>query len=209
MSLVQHYESYKASVSRDALPAFADYAKSRATADPELWPTVYDFLTHAVSMIKKAAVANDVQTYGDWLTSHQGAMIQLFEHMVNDEVKKYQTPDEAALALLEKGWNWFKFSRITVNFTSHVWIPRYSKQLMSAIEGTLPCYTADEMRVILAAKPAPVIMSAIAEQKKQTRCVITEITPNGQIGCFSVKYANSPFVREWTLQLLPAESEAA
>jgi len=138
MDLNKHFQTYRASLGKDALDGCQQFAKNAPTAQPESYPTVHDYLNLALNNVRTAVDANNVDEYKIWISRHRSGMVALFEKMVDGAVRSIEgTPVLILYTLIhDKGWNWFKFcpASLTVSMTLHKevpervdvhWIPRY------------------------------------------------------------------------------------
>lgn len=197
MELRSHYESYQEAVKKDALEGFAEYAAKTPTREPALWPTVYDYLTHAVRSIKAAIQKGDESEYVKWIERHQETMILLFEHMVLDHTKPFATVDEKLVAVLNKGWRWYKFSDLVVHFTNHTWIPRYTEKFWTE---PVP-FCADEMEEVLDANPPFDTVEKILQLKKDELVLLFGVRPAGYTAMSLGDLNKNGHVNEWTWRL--------
>lgn len=143
MNLSKHFESYRASLRKDALDGFDEYASIVGTAKPDRFPKVIDYLKYAFQCTSSAVKSVDEQGYKAWVVRHQEAMIALFDRMVGDHLWDYEntTPEDLFDMIQRLGWNWYKFCRLPILFKLRtglnggpdklldmVFIPRYAPE---------------------------------------------------------------------------------
>ena len=112
MDLQKHYESYIASLREDALEHYEQYAKDSPTKYPAQWPTIFDYISDLVPIIRGAIANGDSMRYLDALKKHQFAMVSLFSKMVMELIWDCRDAHaEDLLKELSAGWrgNWVKF----------------------------------------------------------------------------------------------------
>lgn len=168
MNIASHFESYRASLKRDALEGFDEYATIVATAKPDAYPKVIDYLKHAFSRTASAVQSGVEAEYRIWVERHQGAMVALFDRMVEDELWDYRgtTAKDLMDLITNRGWHWFKFCRKSLCFTMSgivegkldvVFIPRYAESFRkewAAAEGRV-VFDAAEGRYLFGEKKGP------------------------------------------------------
>lgn len=201
MNIKEHYETYRELLSKDALKGYEDYAKKTPTAQQEKWPSVYDYLAHAVTHVRASVQSYNVDDYKKWLPRHQEAMILLFEFMAKDVVRLNGSTEEAFSALFALGWNWYKFSNVIAHFDNHIWVPRYCKQFDREINSKKPCFSADEMQLVLKNKPHKYIVDAMISAKKDRPQMITHIDEHGRFTVVNPTLANKQSIVDWTQEL--------
>jgi hypothetical protein len=201
MDLKNHYESYRASLHRDSLEGFVDYAKAAPTGDPKRWPNTYDYISDIVVRLQHAVGSGDDHKYKELVQCHREAMLMLFEKMVSDFSKTFEHDEDKILKVVDRGWNWYKFSRGIVRFDNHVWIPRYCAHFDTEINGDKPVFSANEMKVLLERKPYRTIADAILENKKKQRFYVLDISKFGAVTARPLSQINTPLVTDWTMEL--------
>jgi hypothetical protein len=138
MKIKSHFTSYRESLAKDVLDGYQEFSKATPTAQPETYPTVFDYLNFVVNNVRMAVLTDKAQDYKVWLQRHRAGMIALFEKMVEDVM-----PSTVGLGVYdlikERGWNWFKFSPVGVSMQMTLqkqtpeqvtvnWVPRYSQK---------------------------------------------------------------------------------
>lgn len=132
--LCDHFERYRAALQEDALTDFEHFAKNTPTKHPDKYPTIYDYIKTLYQAVSGAALNYQQADYQRFLNSHQYAMIQLFNAMVETLIWGYDGVDEnTILSLIEEyGWGWFRFNKksLKIKLKSrdepiHV-VPRYT-----------------------------------------------------------------------------------
>lgn len=181
MDLAKHFAAYRESLRKDALDGFDDYAATIPTAKPDVYPKTIDYLKHAFSSCLSAVRNNHEPAYREWLPRHQGAMIALFDRMVEDDMWDYKNTTAASLMALitDRGWNWFKFCRKSLELTLRVgllgmpeaplkvvFIPRYSEDFKGLWSATgQVVFDADEGRFVFGEKLGPDFSHPIMNHK--------------------------------------------
>lgn len=139
MDLNKHFQTYRASLGKDALEGCVEYTKSVPTAQPEIYPTVYDYLHVALNNVRESVFKNNESEYRLWIGRHQTGMVAIFERMVRAALPETLTKHAILDLIRDKGWNWFKFNPASVTIDLNLgktapemvtlcWVPRYSKK---------------------------------------------------------------------------------
>jgi hypothetical protein len=206
MDIVKHYEAYRASVSNDLFEEFESFCAETPTKNPARWPTVESFLKYAVSNIRSS---KDMLSYKKALMIHKETVIQILEKMVEIVVSRepsYKREITVLNLAVEHGFNWFKFSRVTVTFNNLKIIPRYEARFMSDAQYR-PLFDADEYELILATKSKSEANRALALKKKEG-CIKIHTWDEHGFGFSPIQQVNNETaVRDWTLPLFPEDNK--
>jgi len=199
MNLQVHYDSYRANVLADALPSYQEYCASRATKDPEKYPTIQSFLIYTTNNIRGAVSSGNIDLYKKSLNNHRVTLLTVFERMVQEYLSQFgemehEQRNVVILDMIERsGWKWFRFcpTNWIIMFDKMMWVPRYNRDLVY----TVPAFDANEMQEILKAKPTKESVDSILKIKTDGVCKII----NNQV--IDIKKINEGEVRDWTQEL--------
>jgi hypothetical protein len=219
MDTLKHFELYRASLKKDALEGFDDYAGTIPTAKPDLYPKTIDYLKHAFSHTSAAAHEQREPDYRAWVARHQGAMLALFDRMVEDLLWDYHcTTERDLLDLIQNhGWNWFKFCRMAFivklkvalggppeRLVDIVFIPRYSPEFKKhwAAKGSV-VLDADEAKFFFSEKKNPTLTHPVMLFKLDNPGQkLLRVTSQNQCFYKPVDELNGPdTVVDWSLPL--------
>jgi len=176
MNLQAHFESYRASARTNVLEGFLNFAKACPTAEPTTWPTVDDYLRETLLNINNAITDNDESEYKRWLGYHQKCLVSVFEKMVEEEIQKHDDEDREVVVLnltKDKGWNWYKFSKVLVEFDNHKWIPRYAGKFLEELNDKA-CFDADELNLVLSLEVTPAKLQEALDLKAERPVKVTD-----------------------------------
>ena len=202
MNLNEHYQSYRAQVQRDALAGYAEYAAKTPTADVSKFPTVLDYLKHINNLINGAIQSDILDMYLELLGQHRDVIYELFRIMFNEEVESVRKSfrELAVMDLaLKYGWRCIKFTDVVLTFDNFIVVPRYAPKFKEQIYGTLPCFNADEMALIMEGTPPnPDVIETVLSEKKKGAIYVTSAKP---LYVTKFKYRNNMVVNDWTGKL--------
>jgi hypothetical protein len=186
MNLQLHYESYRASASKDLLDGVPEFSK---TVPVNGYGNAFTFFSAATANIKKAIAAKDKATYVDWLLGHQKAFIGMLEKYVA------ATGLEGLDLIEKKGWRWFRFTnkRLFIHGDKPmIWIPRYLPSDHACLDVLID---AEEMESVFAKKD-PNLAKELYARKATHMC---KILPD-DVG-YDLDTINTGEVRDWTMRL--------
>lgn len=207
MDLQRHYDSFLQSLKEDVLEGSQDFAKKVPIKDNR-FNTASNYFSHICSNIRTSIKRNDAQEYFKFLTIYRDGLVRLFEKMVDECVPSNSTIEKKNEVIMDKGFNWFKFSDVTVDYSDkdsatplYRLIPRYAKRFLGT---ELPVVSMGEMVAILNFDfnmDDTKKLIALKKRKKPEYMIVTGMTNQRNIECWSQKEINKDYVREWTLKL--------
>jgi len=202
MNLSEHYQSYRAQVHRDALPGYIEFASNQELADVSQFPNAVEYIKHINNLINGAIQSDIVDMYVELLTQHRDVMLKIFTMMFNEEIERTKTSfrELAAMDLaLKYGWRCLKFTNMVLTFDNFVVVPRYTPQFKEQIYGSLPCFNADEMALVMEGEPPDeTVIQATLNEKARTKAYVTSARP---LYMTKFKYRNNQVVNDWTGRL--------
>lgn len=188
MNLKQHYESYSASLKKDVLPGFLDFTKNSKTADPEVFPTVYDYIHDIRGKIQNSIDSNDEEAYKRFLLNHQEAFVAILKEMVTIALK-----EQTILDLMHyKSMSYYKFSNYMITLDNCIWVPRYG---MHPVTST-PTFDSDEVKLVLNMKSQSQAQRIIAK-KHAGLCKVVDWDKNGPIFKNLNEVSTESYVWDW------------
>lgn len=186
MNLKQHYESYAASLTKDAIPGYVEFIKNSKTADPEVFPTVHDYVYDIRGKIQKSIDSGDVDTYKRLLVNHQEAFVTIFKEMVTIALA-----EQTILDLMHyKSMSYFKFSSYVITLENCVWVPRYG------LHAEQPSFDSDEVKLVLSMKSQSQAQRIIAK-KLAGPCKVVDWDKNGPIFKNLNEVSTESYVWDW------------
>jgi hypothetical protein len=210
MSLQKHFESYRASLRKDSLEECEAYSRNIKTQTPEKYPTIFSYLSMLMENLKIAVAKEHESQYWTYITTHQKAMITLFERMAFEMVWDNENPESDILLALAKeyGWKWYKFCRTSMKISCKIAeepmeifvIPRYSCAFEDVWSKNAIVFDADEMSLI-ESEEGKKQGKEIIDYKRMSTKIRHKIMSIPVVGVPVSDINNSVMVRDWSLSL--------